>query len=52
MDEMQFYQSPESVVNVCGWKISILGSIFLEERVFSRKVVGALDARNTRPYAV
>ena len=51
MDEMQFYQSPESVVNVCGWKISILGSIFLEERVFSRKV-GALDARNTRPYAV
>ena len=51
MDEMQFYQSPESVVNVRGWKISILGSIFLEELVFSRKLVGALDARNTGPYA-
>ena len=49
MDEMHFYQSP--VANVRGPKIPILGSILREERVFSRKLVGALDARNTGPYA-
>ena len=52
MVEMQFCQSPETVVNVRGWKISVLGSIVLEGRDFSRKVVGVLGARNTRPYAV
>ena len=52
MDEMQFCLSPESVVDLRGWKISILGPILLEGRDFSRKVVGALGDRNTRPYAV
>ena len=51
MDEMQFCQSPESAINVRSWKISILGPILLEGREFSRKVVGALDARNTGPFA-
>ena len=51
MDEMQFCQSPESIVNLRSWKISILGPILLEERVVSRKLVGALDARNTGPHA-
>ena len=52
MDEMQFCQSPESTVNLSSRKISILGPILLEGRDFSRKVVGALGARDTRPYAV
>ena len=52
MDEMQFYQSPESVVYVGGQKVPVLGSILLEGGVFSRDVVGALDVRNTGPYAV
>ena len=52
MDEMQFYQSPESVANVRGRKIPFLRSILLEGGVFSRDVVGALDVRNTGPYAV
>ena len=52
MDEMQFYQSPESVVNVRGRKIPFLRFILLEGRVFSRDVVGALDVQKTGPYAV
>ena len=52
MVEMQFCQSPESIVNLRRRKISILGPILLEGRDFSRKVVGALGARDTRPYAV
>ena len=52
MDEMQFYLSPETVVTVRGKKIPVPRSVLREGRVFSRKVVGALDARNTGPYAV
>ena len=51
MDEMQFYQSPELIVNVRGPKNPILEYTLREERVFSRKLVGALDARNTGPFA-
>ena len=51
MDEMQFYQSPELIVNVRGPKNPILEFILREERVFNRKLVGFLDARNTGPYA-
>ena len=52
MVEMQFCQSPESIVNLRRRKISILGPILLEGRDFSRKVVGALGFRNTGLCAV
>ena len=51
MDEMQFCQSPESIVNLRSWKISILGPELLEGRDFSRKVEGAFNAINTEQYA-
>ena len=52
IDEMQFYQSPESVANVRGRKIPFLRFILLEGRFFRRREVVTLDVRNTRPYTV